>query len=151
MSIALTKLKPRDKKFCLIYMKNGRIGAHAAKEAGFSGDGAMAAMRLLRKPTVQEFLARYEKKVEAKIIKDIEVSVDWKIGKLKQCIDACLRVDPETGEQKLYSAQGFIGAMSELNKMQGHYAPEKTLNAHFVGSTEQQEVEQLVKQYDKEY
>lgn len=149
--MSLTELKPREKVFCQLYLQNGRVGAPAAKEAGYSGNGAMAAMRLLRKPQVQEFLAKYEKTVEKKAEKELEVTVEWKMSKLKQCVEACLRDDPETGEQKLYSAPGFIGAISELNKMQGHYAPEKSINAHFVGSTEQQEVEVLVKKYDKEY
>ncbi len=149
--MSITKLNNREHMFCTEYLTNGRNAAAAARASGYSGDGKIAGARLIARPSIKQFLKDLQPIAEKKLQEDVEVTLEWKIRKLKLCADTCLKEDPETGEAKLVSAPGFIGSISELNKMQGHYAPEKTLNAHFVGSTEQQEVEKLVKQYDKEY
>ena len=46
--------------------------------------------------------------------------------KLKKCIELAM---PEVdGETVLANHKALLGAIAELNKMQGHYAPERTLN-----------------------
>jgi hypothetical protein len=51
-----------------------------------------------------------------------EVSLAWKLDKLRYLVETNVDTDKEIA----------LKALAELNKMQGHYAPEKSLSIHAV-------------------
>ncbi len=140
----------REKLFCLYYLENGGVGARASRDAGYSAKtaaAASAASQLLKRDRVKKFLAEKRKEMEEKL----EVTFDWKIKKLRQCVDAAMLEDAETGKVLLDNHTALLGAISELNKMQGHYSAEKIHNVHVVAEAEFDEIKALTAQYEKQF
>lgn len=74
----------------------------------------------------------------------LEISAEWKMQQLKELIEGCM--NGQASEAKLHPS-GVIGAIAELNKMQGHYAPEKREITHD-GPTKATE---LTNEYERDY
>jgi phage terminase small subunit len=102
---------------------NGFNATKAALKAGYREKSAHSTgSENLRKPEIKKAIDNLQRKVEEKM----EMTFEWKLEKLKKAIDAGL-VDSEEGVE-IKNASLFLGAMSESNKMQGHYAAEKKVN-----------------------
>jgi phage terminase small subunit len=112
------------RRFCYAYLLNGFNAKEAAYHIGDKKNYANAHYtRYLKHPFVQNFIREHTQKME----QIIEVNLAWKIQKLKKIIDICI---PDTAKSRndLYT-KGAIAAISELNKMQGHYAPERSISS----------------------
>lgn len=115
----------------------------AAKEVGYSSssDGT----RLLKNPEIKKYIKKRVKKSE----KDLQVTFDWKIQKLR---DVVLNANLDD-----ITPSHFLTAIAELNKMQGHYSPERheNVNANITVDPSVLKVrailEDLKKKYEKEY
>lgn len=139
-------LTPKEKLFCKAYLANGFNGTQAAITAGYSEKCArQIATRLLTKVHIKQYLQKRMEKIEQKL----DMTVEWKLEKLKKCIELSL---PEIdGETVLANHNALLGAINESNKMQGHYAPEKHQNTNLNADMEKDQLDELLKQYEKEY
>lgn len=114
----------QQQKFCENYLNNGRIGTHAAVDAGYSEKSAANnACLLLKMPAINNYLTIRIKKSE----EDHQLTFDHKIKTLKTIIDLAVPKDAEFIAQTHPGAA--ISAIAESNKMQGHYSAEKVFSA----------------------
>lgn len=91
----MKELKPREKKFCGEYVKNGGNGQNAAIFAGFPPKSARsAASVLLTKPNIQAYLSTIENKVEAKMVHKIAVTKDYVRGRLVEIVERSMQAKP---------------------------------------------------------
>jgi hypothetical protein len=138
------ELRPQEKAFCLNYLANPQNAAQSYVDAGYSPNGAkVSAHKMLQKPHIKEFIQAKFKKMEEKL----EITAEWKMKMLRECVERCSSGDADK-DGKLHPS-GLIGAIAELNKMQGHLAPTKSENTHKHGLDT--ELMELVDKYDKEY
>lgn len=113
-------LTNKQRMFCKYYVANGFNATRAALKAGYRKKSAHSTgSENLRKPEIKKAIDILQRKVEEKM----EMTFEWKLEKLKKAIEAGL-IDSEEGVE-IKNASLFLGAMSESNKMQGHYAAEK--------------------------
>lgn len=139
-----TELTKKQKLFCLEYLANGYNATQAAIKAGYSAKTARnIGNENLTKPAIKEFIEKRMKKIEEKI----EATIEWKVKMLKTCAEKCLQ--GEADRDGLIHPSGIVSAIAELNKMQGHYAPEKSINVH--ADADAEETSSLIKQYEREY
>lgn len=112
------------RRFCYAYLLNGFNAREAAYHIGDKKNFVnVHYQEYLNQPFVKKFLKEYTDKME----QIVEVNLAWKIQKLKRIIDICVP-DSAASRNDLYT-KGAIAAIGELNKMQGHYAPEKYLSS----------------------
>lgn len=111
------KISYKHVQFCEEYLSNGQDGSKAAVTLGYSKSSApTTAKRMLNNQLVRDYLNVRTKKIE----KVTQASLDWKIGKL---CDIVKNTDLGT-----VTVRDGLAAIQELNKMQGHYAPEQHVN-----------------------
>lgn len=141
----MQKLTKKQELFCNAYLANGFNGTQAAIHAGYSEDSAKEiASENLTKPNIKEFLDKRMKKVEEKL----EITAEWKMQKLKQCIELAM---PEAeGKIVLANHKALLGAIVELNKMQGHYAAERTFNTTVTVDADLETAKELTQKYRRE-
>lgn len=121
-------LTQRQYDFVLNYIKNGFNAKQAAIQAGYSSSYAhYRAHALLDHPMVRNRIERAHQKIELKREANLMITYAEKVEILKRIIYDIVPKDPsEEPKRKLYPEA--IKAMSELNKMQGDYAPDKRLS-----------------------
>jgi phage terminase small subunit len=120
------KLTIKQRLFCKAYLANGFNATQAAITAGYSENCA--------------FIDKRVKIMEEKL----DITAEWKMKVLKDCIDGCM--NGEASENKIHPS-GIVGAIAELNKMQGHYAVEKREIKHDIGD----KTAELIQQYEKDF
>ncbi len=136
----LELMPPRYKLFAVCFMQ-GMDGAKAAAMAGYIKSPKQSANKILKNRYVAEYIA-----VTQEYMRELmPASFEWKINKLVKCVDASI---PEEGE---INVQAGVCAISEMNKMQGHYAPTKNLNLNANVEANRDEVRGLLEQYKREY
>lgn len=85
--------------------------------------------------------------------KEHNVTFDWKIKKLKKIAELCVSDDAVHIDQ--INPTAATGAISELNKMQGHHSAEKHLNVSMNVDTDLQTIQSmmqdLLEKNEKEY
>lgn len=142
----------KQKAFVTEYLKNGLNGAQAILDAGYDTDrinAATAAYGQLKKPAVRAALDQELARLE----NELGITLDYKAQKLKTIVDRAIPDEPYFGAGEHYKTG--ISAIAELNKMQGHYAPNKNVNVNVnaEGSLEQLRdvMDGIAKQYEKEY
>lgn len=137
---------PREEMFVKHYIANDFNATEAAVAAGYSPNGAkVTACRMLQKPRIKELLKRQMQKTERKL----EITFEWKIKKLKACVDSA--INEVDGRELVTNHNALLGAINELNKMQGHYAPEKRQVEHSMDKEQAAALKELIKQHEREY
>jgi AAA15 family ATPase/GTPase len=138
-------ISQKEKIFCLNYLANGNNATRAYIDAGYSENGArVTAHQTLKRQHIKEFLSKF---VDEKVRK-LEITFEWKLEKLKQCVEAAMLEDPETGQVLLDNHSALLGAITELNKMQGHYAATKVDTIHTLDFAD--ELKELIRQNERE-
>ena len=136
-------LTDKERLFIIHYLTNNRNGTQAAISAGYSKNSACAiASENLRKPHIRFVLDRELKKIEKKLKFDFEDKANLLWGASERCAG-------KTGHNE-FDVSGIVNTISELNKMQGHYAPVRTVNSQ-VTLQDTEILEDLVKKNEKEY
>lgn len=138
----------------LAYMTNGGNKLQAGKAAGYKATNKdnmwLVVDRCLRRPLVQKTMRELIAEAEEKI----GVSVEWKLRKLKGLVDAgLLDVKDKQGEMigvQLVAPQLALTGIDIMNKMQGHYAPEKSENKVSF-EEEAKQIKDLTKEYERDY
>ncbi len=140
------KIKQKDMEFVNQFVANGGNRKEAAIRAGYKSDMAVgAANRILRKPLVQEYLAKIREKAERKVGWEYED----KVKILKKI--ATLAVPESATTMEEIKPMPAIQAIAESNKMQGHYSAEKIVQTNVNIDTDIAEVEALLKEYERPY
>lgn len=135
----------RQTKFCQNLIIPPHNATQAAISAGYSPHIAKTiGHRLKGNPKIQEYLKSLQSDLESQMT----VSYEWKLDKLKQIVEAFIESKENLISSKVNSA---IQAISEMNKMQGHYSPEKHLNVNIKTDPDLQQLENLINQHGKEY
>ena len=120
-------LTPMQYAFCSEYVKNGFNGYQAAIHAGYSESYANTQIgTLINNPIIRERLAEAYTKLDSKQIDTLAITFADKADILLRIIHDVIPKDGSEPKRQYY--KDAIKAMSELNKMQGDYAPEKRLS-----------------------
>jgi len=108
------RITEKQKKFCEAYLANGRNARAAAREAGYGKSYAgNKSGEILKSTIVKQYLRKRLQKAD----KQLEATFDWKLRRLKQIADS-------------HENNIAVSAIAEMNKMQGHYSPDKHVNAN---------------------
>lgn len=135
----------RQTKFCQNLIIPPHNATQAAISAGYSPHIAKTiGYRLKANLKIQEYLKSLQSDLESQMT----VSYEWKLDKLKQIVEAFIESKENLISNKVNSA---IQAISEMNKMQGHYSPEKHVNVNIKTDPDLQKLESLINQHGKEY
>lgn len=78
----------------------------------------------------------------------MKITYEWKLNKLKRIIDAFIADEVCLIPKEVSIA---LHAISEMNKMQGHYSTEKHVNINVKADPDLKKVESLVNQHAKDY
>ena len=130
----MKKINARQKRFIDAYLETGN-GSKAAVAAGYSENTARKqASRLLNSPAFahvqQEILDRQAAiKLVSGVTRDAKRQALW--DTVQQC-RKLVPVDAESDLRVMLNAKGLISAISELNRMDGDHAPQKTEQSHTV-------------------
>ncbi len=118
----------------------------AAIEAGYSNNGAkVVACKLLKKPAGQAYLQSLQQKPIAKAT----ASLEWVMDKLTNIVNLEVQKDGMPNYQAL---QCVLKAIGEINKIKGHYAPDKKVNLNMTMDDVQFErAKQLAEKYTRKY
>jgi phage terminase small subunit len=118
----------------------------AAIEAGYSEKGAaIVACRLLKKPEGQAYLKSLHTETKSSSI----ASLDWVMEKLVRVVRAGIADD---GAIKQKSVKDALRALTEINKIKGHYAPEKKFNLNLdMDDIQEARARELTIKYTREY
>ena len=143
-------LTAKQYAFVREYMDTDGNIRQAALNAGYSVKYAAAqGAQLMRNPVVKKEIDNYIKTIERKH----EITFEWKINKLKNIIELC--ADKKATSHKDINPTAAIAAISELNKMQGHYSAEKHVNTNINIDTDldaaKEYIEELQLKYKREY
>ena len=134
-------LTSKEMKFCTAYLSNGLHISNALQAAGYvTTTKGSKTHTLLKRPKIQRYLAIRIKALEKKEI----ATVEWKMDKL-------VGITERTEEGK---PQVAISAISELNKMQGHYAPTQVQQTNLnldVDVIKLKQINDLVNEKQKDY
>lgn len=135
----------KQTKFCQNFIIHPHNATQAAISAGYSPHIAKTiGSRLKTNPKVQKYL----KSLQSDLENQMTVSYEWKLDKLKQIVKAFIENKEDLSPNKVNSA---IQAISEMNKMQGHYSAERHVNFNVKTDPDLQQLDDLIKQHGKEY
>jgi phage terminase small subunit len=135
----------KQTKFCQNFILPPHNATQAAISAGYSPHIAKTiGHRLKTNSKVQGYL----KSLQTNLENQMTVSYEWKLNKLKQIVEAFIESKENLSSSKVNSV---IQAISEMNKMQGHYSPEKHVNVNIKTDPDLQQLEDLIKQHGKDY
>lgn len=134
----------RQTKFCQNLIIHPHNATQAAISAGYSHHIAKTiGSRLKTNPKIQGYLKILQSDLESQMT----VSYEWKLDKLKQIVEVFIDSE-DLSPNKVNSA---IQAISEMNKMQGHYSAERHVNFNIKADPDLQQLEDLIKKHGKEY
>jgi len=118
----------------------------AAIEAGYSENGAaVSACRLLKSEYGQTYLKSLHKDVKSSSV----ASLEWVMDKLTNIVNFDVQKDGLPNYQAL---QCVLKSVAEINKIKGHYAPDKKVNLNMTMDDVQFErAKQLAEKYTRKY
>jgi phage terminase small subunit len=132
----------KQQRFVKAYLCNGGNALQAALTAGYSKRSApQISVENMQKPLIKDYLLQQRKLMERKA----GLTPEYLYGKLKDCIE--LSITEEEGKKELKNHNALLGAISEVNKMQGNYAKEKTEVTVEVSN----KTDELIDKYKKDY
>ena len=115
------KLTSKQYDFAMNYIKNGFNAYQAALSAGYTeAYSRTGSPNLVQNQSIQRLIKKEVTSLEDRI----GITIEWKAKKLQRIIDSIV---PSEGEIDKPYLKDAIRALSELNKMSGHYAPTKNV------------------------
>lgn len=129
----------KQKRFVEEYIKNGGNGTRAAEAAGYSKKTCgEIAYENMKKPQIKNHFQKSLENIEERL----GITAEWKAKMLKRCVMRCMPKE----KNKSMRPTGMINAISELNKMQGHYAVVKSeVNANVSISEDIQKAREIAR------
>ena len=135
-----------QRKFLDLFFLNPSDRATCAKKAGYNPQRAYKqACMILMLPTAKEYL----KKLQSEADKHNMFTFEQKISKLKQITYLAVPDDAITIKDTFPNAA--VQAIAEANKMQGHYSAEKIQQVNVNVDADLKQIDDLMKEYEKEY
>lgn len=137
--------------FCEEYLRNGHNVGLAAKVVFKNKNRAykqynIYGWSILRKPEIKAYL----KERMAEVSAETKFGFNEKVKKLVKVVN--LAIPDEAEHIKETAPREGIAAISELNKMEGHYAPEKRINANVdIIAAVDARVKEIEGEYEREY
>lgn len=137
------ELRPRELAFCIEYFRSGMEGKEisvvsAAMKAGYSESYVKTrGLAILRNKRIIAVMKEYNKRME----KALSLAADTIATHLTEIAMSNKEKNPQVA----------INAFKEINKMQGNYAPEKTITANINATLESDQVRMLVQKYEREF
>lgn len=148
----LKNLSDKHRRFCEEYIIDFN-GAKAAVRAGYSKKTAnRTAYRFLKDELIAQEVDRLKKKFNEALEERMEITIEWKMEKLKAIIDDAMhKMEDNNGLIKPTDLKAAISAIAELNKMQGSYAPTVTKQEHSgsIGVMSQEEIKARIDELTK--
>jgi phage terminase small subunit len=141
------KLSNRERITVMNYLKNGYNITKAARDAGYLKHPHKRGYDVLHKPNVAKFINKRINEIED----ELKMGVKWNIQKLKRIADLAVPDNEKlpAGSKRDYMAA--IAAIAELNKMGGHYAPTKTINASLNSDVSNGDFESLLEHCKRDF
>ena len=140
------KFTMKQEFFIKNYVSNGGNATKAALDAGYSPKTAqVSGLENLGKPLISAEIERYKDSVSA----EVGLTIEFKYNAIRQGIEACLE-GRATGNGAV-DARGLTGLLGEANKMAGHYAPERSINANINTEVDNDVVAELIEKYRREF
>lgn len=119
-------LTEQQQQFVVNYVTNGFNAQQAAKDADYSDYSAQTRpYQLLQKPEIQQRIAKARTSLDADFEEKMGITIRHKCEMLLRIINDVLPADGTIPLRKHYDQA--MRALDMLNKMQGHYAPDKRL------------------------
>lgn len=149
----MNKLTPKQRLFCKTYLANGFNATQAAIAAGFSEKNAdKIGSQVLGKTRVKEFLHKRMAEVEKKL----DITFEQKMELLWKTAQRCYGPSDEDIKNNSmghrveipfeFQPSSLVSTIAELNKMQGHHAPQKTES-----KLDDDQFKKLLKECEQEY
>lgn len=133
--VDLSCITAQQLRFCRRFLANGFQPGEAAQFAGYRTKNYPNVGRsTLNQPSVKYFI----RKEMSAMNEELKIDFEWKMRKLKLAVDYSIPDCIESPDD-LKNLKSGISAISEMNKMQGDYAPVKTVNANMLGHEEDKE------------
>lgn len=127
--------------FAIAYVRNGGNAYQAAIDAGYNEAHAKQhSYSLLEIPLIQERINTIVQHKDSETLADYQ----WKIYKLKRVVEKFI---PDDTELSAYDVRTGLQAIAELNKMMGHYAPDRKLTVNYDAT--KQKLKDVKKQYEE--
>ncbi len=131
------------------YLVHGMTKTAASLAAGYSPSSSHSHKpfkKMEAKKAISERLAELDKKYGSEL--------EWKVAKLRQVAEVAIPDEELTKEDLKYVGHG-VDALKELNKMRGHYSPDKLVTVNVNIDVELEEsnklLESLLAQHTKDY
>lgn len=122
----MTKLTDMQFKFIQNYVSNGFNGYQAAIEAGYSESYALCKTpALIKHPLVKQEIAKAYIAIGAELESHLAITVADKCRRLVAILDDIIPINGEPNRQYYGDA---IKALDMLNKIQGHYMPDRKVS-----------------------
>lgn len=128
-------------KFIVKMIDNGLDLDKTFKEVGHKYSEAHCSTFLARRPYLKRFIYEYMKKA-------VGPTIEWKLEKLKKVVDETIPDGDWDGKQDIRSG---ISAISELNRMQGHYSADKLVTTNVNVDLDIESAKKLVGKYEREF
>lgn len=150
------ELTPQWALFCKHYLINGFNASQAALSAGYSKKTYhQISVQLMAKPAIKAYLRKRMAEVEDKL----DITFEKKMKLLWKSALRCYGISDEDleklngGEEVKshfkFDPSSLVSVISELNKMQGHHTPPKSIVLNIDGETE--ELNKVMKEFEREY
>jgi|HubBroStandDraft_1064217.scaffolds.fasta_scaffold00305_24 hypothetical protein len=125
---------------------SGKSMRQAAIEAGYEpATITVKSHQMMKNPFLRKKVEDAVKKAQ----EHLELTFEWKLRQLKELVERAL---PEHNREFSTAA---ISAIAEMNKMQGHYAPDKTVSATMTVDADftilSELMDKLLLTYEKDY
>ena len=144
------RLTIRQEKFINCYIANGGNGYKAAQKAGYTAkDMHACASEIMTNPKIKRRLDDLKNELHKTAEEKTGLTLEFKFTAIMEGIKACLNGDARSDSK--VEVKGLAMLIAEANKMQGHYAPEKTVNTNLNSTIDTSVMEELIKKYTKEY
>ncbi len=139
-------LTEKQYSFVANYIKNGFNAYRAALDAGYKPSYAKTKTpELIQHPIIKQkiekAIARFDEEMEEKLA----ISLQHKAKILAQIIYDIIPQDGSPPKRKYYKYA--INALAELSKMQGHYAPDRSLKVTV--DTTKEKLKEVRRQYEE--
>lgn len=130
------KVSSKEEAFALAFFeeRNGRKAWMKAFPNSKCTDSSAdtLASRMLNKVEVQELLFELDRKAESTVIMSKKERMEWlskvvvtPVGEVHEGSDLCQEYKEDERGNRSYKMPSKLGAIAELNKMDGAYAPQK--------------------------
>lgn len=137
----------KQARFVELYLNNGEDATSAAIEAGYKqGNVAGQVHALMNNPRIiNQIEARKMAQMTVTNPEEYKLNYDYKLQCLYDLIQMAL--DGKTNKHGTINGELIVKAIAEANKMQGDYAPTKSVTTNISSQIDRKELMDLVQNY----